>query len=133
MHWKSYCQIATVLFCFLTSIMALRRGLKLTSWWKMKGIVLGPVTHLNKSAVNVEFIDPAGLKRTFVSNVLFGHYYKAKPEDRLPHKRGEEIDILVNPKDFNEAEIATSMYLWIGLTLLLATFIIAYNLYRIKI
>lgn len=99
----------------------------------MKGTVLGPVTHLNTSAINVEFIDPAGLKRTFVSNVLFGHYYKAKPEDRLPHKIGAEVDILVNPEDFNEAEIATSMYLWIGLTLLLATLMIAYNFYRIKI
>lgn len=133
MHWKSFYQLATVLFCFFTSIMAIRRGLKLKSWSKMKGTVLGPVTHLNKSAINVEFIDPTGFKRTFVSNVLFGHYYKAKREDRLPHKIGDEIDILVNPKDFNQAEIATSMYLWIGLTLFLATLLIAYNLYRIKL
>lgn len=133
MHWKSFYQIATVLFCLLTSIMAIRRGLKLNSWSKMKGTVLGPVTHLDNSAINIEFIDPAGLKRTFVSNVLFGHYYKAKREDRLPHKIGAEIDILVNPKDFNQAEIATSIYLWIGLTLLLATLLIAYNLYRIKL
>ena len=133
MHWKSIYQVATVLLCFITSILAVRRGLILKSWSKMKGKVLGPVTHLNKSAVNVEFIDPAGLKRTFISNVLYGHYFKANREDRLPFKTGDEIEILVNPKDFNQAEIATSMYLWIGLTLLLATLLIAYNLYRIKI
>jgi hypothetical protein len=95
--------------------------------------VLGPVTDLNKSAVNVEFIDRASLKRTFISNVLYGHYFKANRKDRLPFKTEDEIEILVNPKDFNQAEIGTSMYLWIGLTLLQATLLNAYNLYRIKI
>ena len=63
MELKSVFQIASVLFCFITSVLAISRGLKLSSWSKMKGTVLGPETHLDTSAVKIEFTDPAGLRQ----------------------------------------------------------------------
>lgn len=98
----------------------------------MKGIVLGPETHLDTSAVRIEFIDPQGLKRVFVSNIQYGHYLRAKPEDRLPFKIGKEVSILVNPQNFAEAEISTSVYMWVGTILMIATLMMTFNLYRMN-
>lgn len=77
MEWKTLFQMASVLFCFMTSLLAIGRGLKLLTWSKMKGTVLGPETHLDTSAVKIEFTDPAGLKRTFASNIRFGQIGRA--------------------------------------------------------
>lgn len=118
MNWNSIGLPAVTIVCLVIGMMSLKRGLKLKQWLPMKGRVIGPATHLDTSAVRIEFTDPLGVNHQFESNIRFGHSAYAKSCDRLPFKENQEIKILVNPSNYNDAEIETSLYHWLGFALI---------------
>ena len=103
-------RLFALIFCILVTVLLLVRVLKLKNWLKLKGKVMGPSDgSVDTSFVRIEFVDPSGLRREFTSGVGFGHSYWTPSGKRIPFQENDEVRILVNPKNYQEAELNVKM------------------------
>lgn len=117
-------------FCVLVTILSLVRALKLRTWMRMKGKVLGPSDgSVDTSCVRISFLDPAGNKREFTSGVGFGHSFRTAYWQRIPYKKDDEVMILVNPKNFQEAELNLKMIFVLPFLLLMSSLYLACRIF----
>ncbi len=99
------------LFFFVVTALATYRSYRLFGWIKLKGTVLGADGAGDSSAVRIQFMDPTGRRREFTSGVQFGHTYRAKK--RIPYEAGQTVVILVNPYNFEQAELYLKWIFWL--------------------
>jgi hypothetical protein len=123
-------KLFALIFCILVTVLSLVRALKLKSWLKLTGKVLGPSDgSVDTSFVRIEFLDPSGLKREFTSGIGFGHSFWAPYSKRIPYQKNDEVSILVNPKNYQDAELNVRMVFILPILLLLSSIYLACRLF----
>lgn len=123
-----FTQIGALLFCIVVGSLGLHRALRLRTWLRLKGTVLGANQGgADSSGVRISFVDPSGLSQNFTSGIQFGHSYWASSTKRIPYAQGDAVDILVNPKDYKQAELFSKNLFWVPVMLLVASVYLSYR------
>lgn len=118
-------------FAILVSLFALRRASKIFFWDRTEGTVLGPIEGVDSaSAVLIRYTAPDGKVREFPSALQFGHRYRSPEGERIPFAKGHKVSILLNPRNFDQAEMNSSMLFIIPLGLLVLSAALAFILLK---
>ncbi|MBC7372194.1 MAG: hypothetical protein H7326_11545 [Bdellovibrionaceae bacterium] len=116
-------------FSVLVALFALRRASKIFFWLRLDGVVVGPLDGVGAtSAVVIKFTDPEGNAREFPSSITFGHRYRAPFGERIPYSPGDRVSILVNPRNYLEADLNSPLLIVIPVLLLLLSAALATTL-----
>jgi hypothetical protein len=82
------------------------------------------------SRVRVEYLDPKGETRVFSSTRVYHHAREADLDARVPYKRGQEIEVFIDPENFAQADLAYSPwrhFLMSALLLAVAGYFVAFT------